>query len=87
LRIGHFERKQITGAYRRIGVVAAMAVSALTFFGSWIYAIVTYGVLLGGGLGWIPGAIIAGIAGGVTYLVWPLIALAIMATGIFIFQT
>lgn len=45
----------------------------ITFVGSWIYCIATYGFLLGVGLGWLPSLIVAYIAG----LLWPLIALGI----------
>ena len=46
----------------------------ITFLGSWIYCIATYGFLLGVGLGWLPSIIVAVIAGAL----WPLIALAIV---------
>ena len=45
----------------------------ITFVGSWIYCIATYGFLFGVGLGWLPSLIVAVIAGAL----WPLIALAI----------
>jgi hypothetical protein len=41
----------------------------LTFIGSWIYCISTYGYLLGVGLGWLPSAIAALIVG----YTWPLL--------------
>jgi len=46
----------------------------ITFIGSWIYCIATYGFLLGVGLGWLPSIIVAVIAG----VLWPLIAIAIV---------
>ena len=42
---------------------------------SWIYAIVTYGLFLGVGLGWIPSVVIGFLVG----FLWPLIALVIVA--------
>jgi hypothetical protein len=45
----------------------------ITFVGSWIYCIATYGFLLGVGLGWLPSIIVAYIAG----FLWPIIALGI----------
>jgi len=46
----------------------------ITFIVSWIYCIVSYGYLLGVGLGWLPSLIVAFVAG----LIWPLIALALI---------
>ena len=43
----------------------------LVFVCSWIYCIATYGFLLGVGLGWLPSAIVAVIAG----FLWPLLAI------------
>ncbi len=54
----------------------------ITFIGSWIYCIATYGFLLGVGLGWLPSIIVAVIAGAL----WPLIALAIAVIAYFIFK-
>ena len=54
----------------------------ITFIGSWIYCIATYGFLLGVGLGWLPSIIVAVIAGAL----WPLIALAIAAIAFLIFK-
>ena len=45
----------------------------LTFFGSWIYCAVSYGYLLGVGLGWLPSLFVATLAA----IFWPLIAAAI----------
>lgn len=41
----------------------------IIFVSCWIYAIFTYGFLLGVGLGWLPSAIVASLAS----LIWPLI--------------
>jgi hypothetical protein len=50
--------------------IGATLVGVLTFLGVWVYAIATWGFLLGVGFGWIP-AIIAAIVAG---LLWPLLA-------------
>ena len=46
----------------------------ISFTVSWLYAIATYGFFLGVGLGWLPSAVIAFVAG----LLWPLIVIAIV---------
>lgn len=46
----------------------------IVFIGSWIYCIATYGFLFGVGLGWLPSAIVAGIAGAL----WPVIVAGIL---------
>ena len=48
--------------------------SVITFIICWIYAIASWGFLLGVGLGWIPSLFIAIIAG----FIWPLIALVLV---------
>lgn len=48
--------------------------AVLTFLGCWIYAIASWGFLLGVGLGWIPSFFIAIIAG----FIWPLFALILV---------
>jgi len=72
------EREFETGSYRSSGPgmpwgaiyqVGGWIAGVIVFFTGWIYAIVTYGIFLGLGLGWIPSLIIAAIAG----LLWPLI--------------
>lgn len=83
----YFQRDGLDSTYRRISTFAALTIVPLTFFGSWIYCAVTYGFLLGGGLGWIPSAIVAVIAGCLGYFIWPLIILAIAASGMFLFQS
>ena len=46
----------------------------ITFIVCWIYAIASWGFLLGVGLGWIPSLFIAVIAG----FIWPLLALVLI---------
>ena len=52
----------------------------IAFIGFWIYAIASYGIFLGGGLGWIPAAFL-GVAAG---LLWPLIVAALTILAILI---
>jgi len=61
----------VSGTYRIGFIITAIIV----FIGSWIYCIAAYGFLLGVGLGWLPSAIVAAIAGAL----WPLIVAAIGA--------
>ena len=56
-----------TSIYNSVAVVVAV----ITFVGSWVYCIVTYGFLLGVGLGWLPSIITAVIAGAV----WPVLVI------------
>jgi len=49
--------------------LGALVVGGLVFVGAWIYCIATYGFLFGVGLGWLPSAIVAVIAG----FTWPLL--------------
>ena len=52
--------------------VGAAITGTVTFVGSWIYCIATYGYLFGVGLGWLPSIIVANLAG----FLWPIIVLA-----------
>ncbi len=54
--------------------VGGFITGAITFIACWIYAIVSWGFLLGVGLGWIPSLFIAVIAG----FIWPLLALVLV---------
>ena len=56
--------------------------AAITFVGCYLYAIATYGFLLGVGLGWLPSIIVACIAG----FLWPIIAAGILLILFFIFK-
>ena len=46
----------------------------IAFLASWVYAVMSWGFLLGVGLGWIPSFFIAIIAGAI----WPLFALILL---------
>ncbi len=65
----------LAAAYLAIGVVIGWLVGIAAFIGSWIYCISEYGYLLGVTLGWIPGVIVAPIAGVLAYVLWGLLPL------------
>jgi thiol-disulfide isomerase/thioredoxin len=66
------------GAIYRVG---AIIMGCIVFVSTWIYCAVSYGFLLGVGLGWLPSAIVAGIAA----LLWPFVALALVVLVVFLF--
>lgn len=55
----------------------------VTFVGSWIYCIATYGYLFGVGLGWLPSLIVGTLAG---YL-WPIIVILALVVGAAVFRS
>lgn len=59
------------GLVYRIG---AFITGALAFIASWAYAAISWGFLLGVGLGWVPSMFIGIIAG----FIWPLLALILV---------
>jgi hypothetical protein len=62
---------QVAGvAYAGIGYIFGGVVGIATFIGAWAYCVMTYGFVLGLGLGWFPAAICAGIVGWATVLLW-----------------
>lgn len=54
----------------------------ITFIGCWIYAIVSYGFLLGVGLGWLPSAIVATLLS----FLWPILVLGVAVLAYIIFK-
>lgn len=62
-------------------IAGAWLTGVVTFVGSWIYCIATYGFLFGVGLGWLPSIICAVVAG----FLWPLIAIAIAGLALLAF--
>ena len=58
--------------------VGAWITGMVTFFGIWIYCSLAFG-FLGFAIGWLPAWIVAGIAA----VIWPLIALLLVATALF----
>ncbi len=54
--------------------IGGFTTGAIAFIACWIYAIASWGFLLGVGLGWIPSLFIAVIAG----FIWPLLALVLV---------
>lgn len=63
--------------YFRVGAVIGSIVGFITFIGSWWYCAANYGFLLGFGLGWLPAAIAAAIAGALSALLWGPVVLLI----------
>ena len=61
-------------------VVGAWTTGIIVFIGVWIYAIASWGFLIGIALGWFPAAIAGVIAG----LLWPLIVLGVVALILFL---
>lgn len=58
----------------------AYVVGGIVFVVAWVYAIATYGLFLGIGLGWIPAAFIGAIAG----LLWPVVVLGLFGVMLFV---
>lgn len=74
---------QILGiAYTGAGFIFGMVTGAITFIGAWIYCVMTYGFVLGLGLGWFPAVICAGIVGWATVFLWGAALLALAAIGV-----
>ena len=65
-------------AYTDIGWVCAALMAPAAFLAIWIYCAVSYGVLLGFFLGWIPALILALAIGVAMIYVWPVTAAAIL---------
>jgi hypothetical protein len=71
-------------SYAGIDVVFGVAAGAVTFIGAWAYCVMTYGFVLGLGLGWFPAAICAGIIGWATVFLWGAALLIILAISGFV---
>ncbi|NJC87316.1 MAG: hypothetical protein FIB02_02105 [Desulfuromonas sp.] len=79
----HFTKPNFSFHYRQSGcgnAFTGFVVGTSVFFGSWIYAIKTYGWFLGLGLGWIPSFFLGIMAA----IFWPVAVLVIL--GILIFS-
>ncbi|MDO8468225.1 MAG: hypothetical protein Q7S29_00505 [Candidatus Peribacter sp.] len=64
--------------------IVAIIVGLLTFIGVWIYALFSWGFLIGLAIGWLPALIAAWVAG----LLWPLVvAAAVIIIGLMIFSS
>jgi hypothetical protein len=61
--------------------IGALIAGIIIFIGVWIYAIVSWGFLIGIAIGWLP-ALISAVIGG---FIWPLIILILIILAIFIF--
>ncbi len=68
-------------AYAGIGFVFGVGVGVVTFVAAWVYCVMTYGFVLGLGLGWFPAAICAGIVGWATVFLWGPALLIILVIG------
>jgi hypothetical protein len=71
-------------SYAGIGFVFGVAAGVVTFIGAWAYCVMTYGFVLGLGLGWFPAAICAGIIGWATVFLWGVALLITLAIGGFV---
>ena len=69
----------IEGVYTIGGAITVMVVGSICFIGCWIYAIVSWGFLLGIPFGWIPAGIIAWIVAAIAARFWPLLVAALIA--------
>jgi hypothetical protein len=72
--------------YKLTSTIIASISSVLIFIGSYVYCIATYGFLFGVGLGWLPSAIVAFIAFGVVWLLWPLIAFGLLVLAAYLLR-
>ncbi len=65
-------------AYTDIGWVCAALLGPAAFLAIWIYCTVTYGVLFGFFLGWIPALLLALVVALAMIYLWPVTAAAIL---------
>ena len=65
-------------AYTNLGWIFAALTGPATFLAVWIYCAVTYGFLLGFGLGWIPALVLALLVVVATIFLWPLVVVAVL---------
>ena len=68
-------RKPVWNLFSNDAILAYQCISVpgtvgLVFLGSWVYAVYTWGWLLGLSLGWMPAAILAAISGFIAYYLW-----------------
>jgi hypothetical protein len=64
--------------YTDLGWICAALTGPATFLAVWIYCGVSYGFLLGFGLGWIPAVILALLVAVATIFLWPLAAVVLL---------
>jgi hypothetical protein len=64
--------------YTNIGWICAALTGPATFFAIWIYCAVTFGFLLGFGLGWFPALILALLVTVATIFLWPVAAVVLL---------
>ena len=64
--------------YTDLGWIFAALSGPATLIAVWIYCAVTYGLLLGLSLGWIPALMLALLVAVATIFLWPLAAVAVL---------
>jgi hypothetical protein len=64
--------------YTDLGWIFAALTGPATLLAVWIYCAVSYGFVLGFGLGWIPALILALLVAVATIFLWPLAAVAVL---------
>ncbi|MCM2263748.1 MAG: hypothetical protein NDI73_00995 [Desulfuromonadales bacterium] len=77
-----FSQPNVSFSYKHSGCSRSLIgffVGVSVFFGSWVYAIKTYGWFLGLGLGWIPSIFLGVMAG----LFWPVAILIVLGLLLF----
>jgi hypothetical protein len=81
---GELSTKAAVGvAYAGLGVLLGATAGAMTFIATWVYCALTYGFVLGLGLGWFPAAICAGAIGWLVALFWgAALVLLLLALGV-----
>jgi hypothetical protein len=69
-------------SYAGMGFVFGAVAGVVTFIGTWAYCVMTYGFVLGLGLGWFPAAICAGVVGWATVVLWGAALLILVIGGL-----
>ena len=72
--VGPTKKREIHIDWGVVYRIGAFITGGLAFIASWAYAAISWGFLLGVGLGWVPAIFIGIIAG----FIWPLIALVLV---------
>ena len=68
--------------YQRIGTALAVLGGVAAFVGVWVYCVTSYGLLLGLGLGWLPGSIGGAVTALILRFAWPIALIAIVIRGL-----
>jgi hypothetical protein len=78
--------ERLFGVYDNVGMVLALVALPVVFLGSWIYCALTYGFILGVGLGWLPSFVCAVVAAVFMKWLWPIPALLLWAAMLLFFS-